>query len=194
MLLSIADIHRQLQHRSPKLAEETAASTRASVAAILREGSGELELLLIERADRVGDPWSGHLGFPGGKVEAADVDVRRTAERETREELGVDLDRGNYLGRLDDLTGATLPVLVSGFAYQLLEEEEVVLSDEVKEAFWLPARELGNRERRRRHHFNYQGGVYEHEVIDLGDSRPLLWGLTYRFVVQLLGLDAVVDR
>ena len=193
MLLAIAEIRQQLNQRPPRLVEDPA-KTPAAVAALLREGSGDLELLLIERARIKGDPWSGHLGFPGGKVEEGDGDLRQTAERETREELGVDPATGDFLGRLDDLTGATLPVSVAGFAYEAQMDGELVLSKEVTEAFWVPARELGDRERHRRHHFTYRGGVHEHDVIDLGGSRPLLWGLTYRFVAQLLGLGRAPVR
>jgi hypothetical protein len=62
---------------------------RAAVALILRTGSCGLEMLFIERALRADDPWSGDLGFPGGKVEAGERDPRLTAERETMEEIAL---------------------------------------------------------------------------------------------------------
>jgi len=66
----------------------------ASVAMIVcdGEGYGGLQVVVIERARRDGDPWSGQLAFPGGRREAGDRDARHTAERETREELAGDLD------------------------------------------------------------------------------------------------------
>ncbi|HET9512400.1 MAG TPA: NUDIX domain-containing protein, partial [Gemmatimonadales bacterium] len=48
-------------------------------------------LLLIRRADRDGDPWSGQLGLPGGRKSPADADLLSTAIRETFEEVGIDL-------------------------------------------------------------------------------------------------------
>lgn len=65
----------------------------AAVAAILRERAGELELLFIRRAKRRGDPWSGHMAWPGGKREAGDSTLLACAVRETREEIGLDLER-----------------------------------------------------------------------------------------------------
>ena len=70
--------------------------SHAAVALILREGKAGPEILFIVRAKRDGDPWSGDLGFPGGRVEACDKEPRLTAERETLEEIGLDLTEGRY--------------------------------------------------------------------------------------------------
>jgi 8-oxo-dGTP pyrophosphatase MutT (NUDIX family) len=57
--------------------------------------------LLIRRARRRGDPWSGDMAFPGGLVGRADADTRAGVLRETREEIGLDLARhGALLGEL----------------------------------------------------------------------------------------------
>ena len=85
---------------------------RAAVAALLCENAGALELLFIERATIKEDPWSGHIAFPGGRKEDADADVRETAERETLEELGLDLGTGRYLGQLDDLSANIAAIIV----------------------------------------------------------------------------------
>ena len=53
---------------------------------------GDAEVLFIKRAARVGDRWTSHVAFPGGKREPADVDDRATSSRETREEIGMNLD------------------------------------------------------------------------------------------------------
>src|SRR5271169_951117 len=63
----------------------------ASVAVIFRDAQGDEEVLLIRRADREGDPWSGQVAFPGGMVSAADKSFEGTAKREAAEEVGVDL-------------------------------------------------------------------------------------------------------
>ncbi|HEU4700285.1 MAG TPA: NUDIX domain-containing protein, partial [Gemmatimonadales bacterium] len=50
-------------------------------------------MLLIRRAERAGDPWSGHMALPGGRHSRGDADLAATAMRETAEEVGVRLDR-----------------------------------------------------------------------------------------------------
>ena len=45
-------------------------------------------LLLIRRAERAGDPWSGQVGLPGGRHDPADADLLATASREAAEEVG----------------------------------------------------------------------------------------------------------
>lgn len=63
---------------------------------------------------RDGDPWSGHIGFPGGRREQGDSSDFECAIRETREELGIDVGDTDFyepLGRLDD---APIPVARAG--------------------------------------------------------------------------------
>src|SRR6476620_6054892 len=45
------------------------ASKAAAVSAIFRDRPAGLEVLFIRRAERHGDPWSGHMAFPGGRRE-----------------------------------------------------------------------------------------------------------------------------
>jgi 8-oxo-dGTP pyrophosphatase MutT (NUDIX family) len=74
---------------------------QAAVALVVR-GRAQLEVLLIKRARREGDPWSGHMALPGGRHDPEDASLLHTAVRETVEETGLDLnDRGVHLGGLD---------------------------------------------------------------------------------------------
>ena len=67
------------------------AQARAAVAVVLHDEASP-RVLLMKRAERHGDPWSGHISLPGGRYQASDGDLRVTAIRETREELGIDLE------------------------------------------------------------------------------------------------------
>ncbi|NNL85157.1 MAG: NUDIX domain-containing protein, partial [Myxococcales bacterium] len=58
---------------------------------IFRENSAHTEVLFIERARHPDDPWSGHMALPGGRLDPVDASLRAAAERETREEVGVEL-------------------------------------------------------------------------------------------------------
>ncbi|KAJ2350804.1 hypothetical protein GGF43_004216 [Coemansia sp. RSA 2618] len=102
------------------------------------------QVLFIQRAQYAGDPWSGNIGFPGGKREPTDESDRATAERETREELGLELKTGFvHLGQLDDapvyLLGQGIKMAVSPQVYLQtnMHKPELVLSNEVASAHWV---------------------------------------------------------
>jgi 8-oxo-dGTP pyrophosphatase MutT (NUDIX family) len=175
-----------LQYPGPVL-RDIPGHRRAAVALLLSGEGGERKILFIERATHPGDPWSGNIGFPGGKVEADDRDARHAAERETMEELSLDLSSANYLGRLSDLDGAHLPVLLSCFVYAVPDGVQPELSDEVKDAFWVSIADLVDLSRHGIHKFTFSGDDFESPCIRLPfEDKPVLWGLTYRLVMDFL--------
>jgi len=187
-LITLSDIRNAMKGFTPA-ALSYKGKRRAAVAVILRENTGGTGLLFIERSKREDDPWSGHLAFPGGQVEVGDLTLRDTAERETLEEIGLDVSAGEYLGRLDDITGSTVPVVVSGFVFIVNSPVRFTLNYEVQDAFWFALDDLADVKRHTRYRFPYEGSERTAPAIDLlGPGRPVLWGLTYRFVSQLLGL------
>ncbi|KAJ2852375.1 hypothetical protein IWW36_000262 [Coemansia brasiliensis] len=101
------------------------------------------QLLFIQRAHHDKDPWSGHIGFPGGKREAQDQNDQQTAERETKEELGLDLQTFVHLGQLDDAPAYMFcrgtKLVVSPHVYLQTTENTppLLLSDEVASAHWI---------------------------------------------------------
>lgn len=157
----------------------------AAVALILRQVDDRKELLFIERAHHPDDPWAGNIGFPGGRHEQVDLSLRHTAERETMEEVGIDLSFGRYLGRLSDVMGANLPVRVSCFVYGLHTVVHPVMSDEVHDTFWYDLRQLTHPRRQVTAQVSFGGKRLEAPAIDLGlPGKMVLWGLTYRLVSQ----------
>jgi 8-oxo-dGTP pyrophosphatase MutT (NUDIX family) len=155
---------------------------QASVALMLRKRDLGLELLVIRRAENELDPWSGHMALPGGGSEPGDESVYDTARRETLEEIGIDLDKGRFMGRLDDLDPRprTMPgQLVASTVVVAIDAEPGPLDTrEVVEAFWVPVDRLVNE---------------EVEIPDFPGSWPaftykdhyVIWGLTYRILTQL---------
>lgn len=157
--------------------------SHAAVAMILRDVTNGPEVLFIIRATHDSDPWSGDIGFPGGRLDSADNNARQAAERETYEELSLDLRQAEFLGRLDDLYGATLPILISCFVYQLRTASVLQTNHEIADTFWLPMSELLNPHRHHQATFNYRGQVITHPAVDLlGLDRTVLWGITYRLL------------
>ena len=165
----------------------------AAVVLLLREGLLSPEVLFIIRAEHDRDPWSGNIGFPGGRLNSGSESPQQAAERETFEELSIDLGQTRYLGRLNDLYGATLPVLVSCFVYQLLEPATLRPNHEVAETFWCPLSKLMEPERQQQKTFFYHGEDHTHPVIELLEpQQPLLWGITYRLVLNFFESCALV--
>ena len=162
----------------------------AAVAAILREGSLGPEVLFIRRAERDGDPWSGHMAFPGGRFEAGDSDLLRTAVRETDEEVGVDLERSaELLGALEDQDatgrGGLLGWPIRPYVFQLVSAPTFSLSQEVTELVWTPLTRLTSGENRTTVSIQYKGVDYDLPGWDL--EGRVVWGLTYRMMSTLLG-------
>ena len=99
----------EVLERAPHRIAPPEGARRAAVAAIL---TPDLELLFMLRARYAGDPWSGHISFPGGRVEAGEG-VLDAAIRETLEEIGLRLSAEHLLGELDEVrTQGPLPPLV----------------------------------------------------------------------------------
>jgi len=161
----------------------------AAVALLLREGVVSTEVLFIIRATHECDPWSGNIGFPGGRLNHGGETPQQAAERETLEELSLDLGQARYLGRLDDLYGAIMPVLVSCFVYQLHDFTELRPNHEIDTTFWVPLIELLEPERHQLRSFFYRGEERIHPAVELLDpERPLLWGITYRLMRNFFAL------
>ena len=118
---------------------------QAAVAAVLASGAPDegARVLLIRRAQRDGDPWSGHMAFPGGRQEPSDADDRATAVRETAEEVGLDL-AGHRRGRLSDVLAKThrgvQPMVIVPHVFLAPEGQAATTSDEVDEVVWVPLR------------------------------------------------------
>ncbi len=140
-------------------------------------------LLLIRRAERGGDPWSGHVALPGGRREASDVDLAATAIRETSEEVGIALDRSQLLGTLDDVAPVTpvLPAIaVRPFVFALDAQPALVLSPEVATAHWEPLSALLHADAKGELELALAGGV--RRVPAYSTSAGQLWGMTERIL------------
>ena len=162
----------------------------AAIALVLRPSRvGEPELLMIKRAELEGDPWSGHIACPGGRMEPTDRDLEHTAIRETWEETGVDLARdGRILGTLDDISPRTPtlpPLIIRPFVAAVKPEITIVESPEVAEVFWVPLSAIRESAAWGTGLVHIRGaGDREVEIFRHGEY--LVWGLTHRALAQFL--------
>ena len=185
---TLATVRRALRDHRPQVADAPDARP-AAVALVLLEGPQGLEILLIRRAERADDPWSGQIALPGGRYDVGDGDLFATAVRETREETGVDLSGAERLGVLDDLyprTSTLPPVVVRPFVFGLAQRTALVPSDEVQRAFWLPLRRLSEPGVRREVTLTLHGAVRTFPAYLVDDD--LIWGMTERILTPFVDL------
>jgi len=188
LFTSIDNLSRRLGARSP-LDIDLPSSAQAALAVVLAPSPlpRALQLLLILRAQRADDPWSGHMALPGGRREPQDPDLAATAVREAREETGVELSRARLLGRLDDLRPireSQRLLAVRPFVYWLPEVPPLRTSEEVAAALWVAIPQL-------------RGAAGEASVEHRGASLRVaayqfegrvVWGMTQRVLSALLEL------
>ncbi len=193
--LLMPSIRARLGAHRPALVGE-GESWRAAVALVFCAPPDAVpELLFIERARREGDPWSGHMAFPGGRRDPADADVAETAARETREEVGLAL--GRPLAQLDDQSGNPRtsnlgPLVISPFVYEVKQRPLLAPNGEVQSTVWIPVPWLV--------HPDAAAEVrFERDSVQLAFpgvryDRYTVWGLTYRILVNLFGVLGVELR
>lgn len=189
MHLAFENISERLSHFSCTTVKQSDNAKRAAVAMILHRTADDIEILFIQRALHKLDPWSGHIAFPGGKLEKGER-VHQAVCRETFEEIGVDLTHALYLGRLPDIMGANLPVCVSCSVFGINRNIfNPRLNDEVSDLFWVTLSELSEQSRHVQRIVHFEENSLEVPAIVLPkDDKPVLWGITYRLVMQFMEL------
>jgi 8-oxo-dGTP pyrophosphatase MutT (NUDIX family) len=162
---------------------------RAAVGIILEPRPDDVHLCLIHRAEVDGDPWSGHMGLPGGRKDPEDPNVLDTVLREVREEVGIDLRRhARLLGPLDEVQGVArgrqLSMIISPFVFMLERRVNARPNHEVQSVVWVPLDFLADpgNESIVEHSINGQrmrlpAYVYQERTI---------WGLTFRMIQSFL--------
>jgi 8-oxo-dGTP pyrophosphatase MutT (NUDIX family) len=169
----------RLHERYPGTAER-----RAAVAAVLRPGQVEPELLIIRRAEREGDPWSGHMALPGGHQHASDPDLAATAVRETLEELGLDLRQHELLGALDEhaatAQGRFTGIVLAPFVFAMHGDVPLAPNAEVADYFWAPLGRMARGELDAVQEVVRNGSSMRFNGYRVGDR--VVWGLTHRIL------------
>jgi 8-oxo-dGTP pyrophosphatase MutT (NUDIX family) len=189
--MKLEDIRARLGAYRPALIEEERVA-RASVAMVLGNGAGGVELLLIQRATRDNDPWSGHMALPGGRRDPDDADVLATAMRETQEEVGIDLAAdAEPIGRLDELRAIArhrpLDLVISPVVFALRRAVALTLSPrEVESAVWVPLSFFWSPEARATYSRTLDGIASEFPAFRY--DRYTIWGLTHRILEGFLAV------
>jgi 8-oxo-dGTP pyrophosphatase MutT (NUDIX family) len=178
-------IRARLAEHRPQLYAADSEVRQAAVAVILRARADDTEILFIKRAEKRGDPWSGHMAFPGGHREPADADLKAAAQRETLEEIGVDLSRADYLGPLDHQRamprGRLLNMLIAPHVFAVDHEPRCTPNFEVQEVVWTSLGRLASNHC----HATETRPMAGEPTIFNGyrlERGHFVWGLTYRML------------
>ena len=178
--------------RRPPVCAVAPAARRAAVAAVVSPGPRGLSLLFIQRAERTGDPWSGQIAFPGGRLSEGDAGPLDAAVREVREEIDLDLSSEHLLGPLDDLAPLSgLPELVVHPWLFCTPELPQLRPDprEVAGVFTAPLADLLAGRGRGQFDYPWRGGTVPLPAVTLAGpdgASVRLWGMTLRIVDDLL--------
>jgi 8-oxo-dGTP pyrophosphatase MutT (NUDIX family) len=180
----LSRLKERLAHRLPTTTDD-AALMWAAVAVVIAPDPDAV--LLIRRADRPGDPWSGHMALPGGRHQPSDPDLLSTVIRETREEVGIDLVREQLLGGLDDVVPRNPvlpPIAVRPFAFLLTARPRLVLNPEVAASQWVTIEDLLQPGGYHLASLEVGGQIRDVQAYRLADT--VVWGMTERILTGLL--------
>ena len=185
---TIETISRRVREHEPELFTPTRQTRQAAVAVVLHHACDQTNVLFIKRATVAGDPWSGHIAFPGGHMDDGDLDLIDAAIRETEEEIGLDLRESHLIGPLSHQRaaprGRTIDMLVAPYVFVVESMPSLTLNHEVDEVVWGSFNDM------------FKGHNHDVEFRAVADAQipfngyrieqqHFVWGLTYRTLQTL---------
>ena len=184
-VFTLLEIRQAMAQHDPQFAEPGAKTRQAAVAIIMRETENGPQMLFIKRADKEGDPWSGHMAFPGGHKETIDTSLEEAARRETWEEIGFSLEGSRYLGALDHQLaqprGRVLDMLIAPHVFEIEGDPIFKPNYEVAEVVWAPLPAMARNELHDTETKPMAGTptIFNGYRLERGH---FVWGLTYRIL------------
>jgi len=183
------DLSSNLLHLKDKLAliprPADSDHVEAVVAILLWDEPGRsLQTLLVQRAEREGDPWSGQIGLPGGRVKQAVESPRAALHREVEEEVGIRLEEfGVELGSLSvGHPMRRIEMRVQPWVYGLKIKPEVRLGSEIADSLWVNLLELPSKKKMSDITIRNQPWSVESYFVE----GRVVWGFTYTVLTELL--------
>ncbi len=178
----LASIHRSIDGEQ----------VEAVVAILLwEEPTAGLQTLLVQRVEREGDPWSGQIGLPGGRVKQPRESPRSALRREVEEEVGIKLEEvGVELGSLTiGQPIRRIGMRVQPWVYGLRIKPKVNIGpEEIADSFWVNLKELPSKMKMTEITIRNEPRSVESFVVE----GRVVWGFTYRVLTELLPiLDAL---
>jgi 8-oxo-dGTP pyrophosphatase MutT (NUDIX family) len=157
----------------------------AVVAILLWDEPGRgLQTLLVQRAEREGDPWSAQIGLPGGRVKQALESPRTALHREVEEEIGIKLEEvGVELGSLSvGHPMRRMEMRVQPWVYGLRIKPKISLGSEIADSFWVNLTELPSKMKMTEIMIRNEPRSVESFLVE----GKVVWGFTYRVLTELI--------
>ena len=151
----------------------------AGVAAIL---TLDKEVLLVKRAVRPGDPWSGDWAMPGGKWRKGDANLYESIKREVMEETSIDISSLRPAGWLPPRSPRIRPEMkIMPLILLTSSRLKIVLNDELTDYCWASLTSLVCEKR-------VMKTPRGEELTDvyLLDETNVVWGITARIIQELI--------
>jgi len=163
-------------------AGRAAARKPASVLVPIVARPAALTVLLTLRTAHLREH-SGQISFPGGRAEPGDASAEATALRETREEIGLEPQRIELLGKLSDYHTRTGFRVTPVVALVSPPFELQLDAHEVEAAFEVPLSFLLDPANHQRHAREFRGRTVHYYAMVWGEHT--IWGATAGMLVNL---------
>lgn len=162
----------------------------AGVLALFFPKNDVWHIVLIERASRhPQDRHRGQISFPGGRHEPKDPSLEFTALREAEEEVGIDADKVEVLGKLTELYIPVSNFLVHPYvAYTEEQPDFTPQPSEVASILEVPFEHFLTEQNIRRTDMTVQGNIRLKDVPYFDIGGKILWGATAMMMSELLAL------
>lgn len=188
----LQQLRQQLASYVPQLQLRRKQRKRSAVAMIVQQRDDNVpHILMIKRAESENDPWSGHMAFPGGRLDPGDAHGFAAAVRETEEEIGVTLGSDDPCwGRLSELSAARPGrpdgMFVSPFVFYLPRNVQFTPNYEVADVVWIPLPFLLDNSNRTSLDISRDGHRYSLPCYYWGEY--CVWGLSLLMLDEMMAL------
>jgi 8-oxo-dGTP pyrophosphatase MutT (NUDIX family) len=177
-----------LNSRSPnRVRSEQPKYKRAAVLIPFFEEAGDYKILFTKRTNRV-EHHKGQISFPGGSVDEEDDTVVETVLREAREEIGLQKNDVEILGRIDDALTIVTDFIIHPFVGMIRYPYDFTINEaEVKRLIKVPLSVFHPEiSQKKAYTVEFEGATFETLAYEYkGD---FIWGATARIMDNLMDI------
>ena len=159
---------------------------KSAVLMLIYPNNGELFFCLTKRNAKL-KHHPGQISFPGGKCEKHEIDTVETALRETEEEIGIERNHIQILGRLSDVYVSVSNFIIHPYIGYISRKPDFKINrKEVDELIVLPLNSILNMANRTERDIETSIGVLRVSCYLINDY--VIWGATSMMIAELEAL------